>query len=192
MRRQRKEHGDEVLSPVEAAAHVLAGLIAAVMIARFVVELAPAGSEYRTSLRADALLLGCLLALVPWQPTRAVAAAAAVALVMLSLASWRDDQTALGYSVVALAALVIVAAAAGAQWGSAGPLGRIGRASYGAYLWHLPLFAVLGAGLPGIFATLVVAEASFRWLEEPLRVRLRGSDDRVPRRAVEVHIVAAA
>ncbi|MFM7685345.1 MAG: acyltransferase family protein, partial [Actinomycetota bacterium] len=62
---------------------------------------------------------------------------------------------------------------------SFGPLVHLGRISYGLYLFHWPVFALLSAGRVGLdgwslfgvrmAATLAVAEASFHLLEQPLR-----------------------
>ncbi len=90
-----------------------------------------------------------------------------------------------GYLVVALGVAVVIFVSVTNQ---NGPLARalgnpvfryIGKISYGAYLWHFPLFAALDAerlhiyGLPlllvRILATLGIASVSFYAVEEPLR-----------------------
>ena len=67
------------------------------------------------------------------------------------------------------------------------PLVVLGQMSYGIYLWHIALFAAtawgmrrlhLGAnpatrGIMAVALTLVVATASYRWVERPLRARIR-------------------
>lgn len=61
---------------------------------------------------------------------------------------------------------------------SRAPLRRIGAISYSAYLWHWPLLAFYryGYGEPGLTAgciifvlTLLLAELSYRWIEQPVR-----------------------
>ena len=56
------------------------------------------------------------------------------------------------------------------------PLVEVGKRSYGLYLWSWPIFVIVGAtdGTVGPFViamliTVVVAEASYRWLETPVR-----------------------
>ena len=57
------------------------------------------------------------------------------------------------------------------------PVVAVGRRSYGLYLYHWPVF-VLGRELPlplwkinllGLLVTVAVAEASYRWIETPVR-----------------------
>lgn len=100
------------------------------------------------------------------------------------------DTSALAYRgglvVLCLLALVMVLAAAEGGAGgsfrrafSARPLPHIGRVSYPWYLWHWPVWLFLTADrlhLPGpaaTFAQLVVsyvlAEATHRWVEQPIR-----------------------
>ncbi len=61
------------------------------------------------------------------------------------------------------------------------PLVQIGKRSYGLYLWSWPIFVVFGAtdGSVGPFVgamvlTVVVAEASYRFLETPVRTGIIG------------------
>ena len=118
-------------------------------------------------MRADALLLGCLLAMVTWRPSGALAAAAAGVVVILSVTFWGLD----GFGLAALASVVLVAWVRGKsspRW-----LSGLGRISYGAYLWHLPLYLWFGPAV-GIPLALLVAAVSFRWFEEPVRRRLTG------------------
>ncbi len=60
------------------------------------------------------------------------------------------------------------------------PVDWIGKRSYGIYLWHWPIFVHSRPGIDvhgptvlihvaRIAATLVVAEASYRWIEQPIR-----------------------
>ena len=80
---------------------------------------------------------------------------------------------------------------------SFGPLVHLGRISYGVYLYHWPVFAVLGpsrVGLEGwalfgvrMAVTLVIAELSFHLLEQPLRHGVTA-----PRRVAAITVAAAA
>ncbi|HWW55139.1 MAG TPA: acyltransferase family protein, partial [Acidimicrobiales bacterium] len=76
------------------------------------------------------------------------------------------------------------------------PLAALGRVSYGVYVYHWPLFVLLDSqhtGLRGVWlglvrlcATGVVAGASYRFLEQPIRQR------RWPRRTVRPALVLAS
>jgi peptidoglycan/LPS O-acetylase OafA/YrhL len=90
-----------------------------------------------------------------------------------------------GYFLVALGVAVVIFTAVTNQLGSVSrALGNrvfqyVGKISYGTYLWHFPLFAILSAsrlhliGYPllmvRIAVTLLVATASFYLVEEPVR-----------------------
>jgi peptidoglycan/LPS O-acetylase OafA/YrhL len=77
-----------------------------------------------------------------------------------------------------VAVLVVVHPAAGGLRASLGwsPLVAIGQRSYGLYLWHWPIFVVMGAThgsvarvLPALAVTAIVSEACYRWVELPVR-----------------------
>ncbi|HWD51010.1 MAG TPA: acyltransferase family protein [Acidimicrobiales bacterium] len=90
-----------------------------------------------------------------------------------------------GFFLVAVGVAVVIFTAVTHQWGSVSralgvrPLQYVGKISYGAYLWHFPLFAMLSAsslhliGYPllviRIGVTLLVATISFYVVEEPIR-----------------------
>jgi peptidoglycan/LPS O-acetylase OafA/YrhL len=117
---------------------------------------------YGTDVRADGLLLGAALALVPsgswawlarWmaQPIAIFLAASAVLGAVLVL----DDGIGWGampwFTIVAAAsATLLVAALDGPRWFvralGVAPLAWLGRLSYGVYLWHFPIGNWIGRG----------------------------------------------
>ena len=153
---------------------------------------------YATDTRASGFLLGAALALA-WTPAewtvtppRPVGAvldiAGAVALVLLGVELFNDSEfdPALyqqgGFLRVGLLVVALITAAT-REHGKlrillAGRgLGWVGRRSYGLYLYHWPVFALVrGAPDEGwlldavaLTVTFGVAEASYRWLETPIR-----------------------
>jgi peptidoglycan/LPS O-acetylase OafA/YrhL len=138
--------------------------------------------------RADALMIGCLLAFVIERlTTRSVARAAAVGAIVLggalpwgSIGSWT-------LLPVALASAGVIAWAAGA--GSRGPafgllcstpMVGLGKISYGVYLWHLPVVRLMGQDLHpvgqlalGLGLSIALAWVSWRFVEMPVLDRVR-------------------
>ena len=88
------------------------------------------------------------------------------------------------FPLIVLAMVVLILAALTApgirRALSVAPLVVLGRLSYGIYLWHLIVFAMVGRACAGtvahiglsIVVTLAIAGASYRYLERPLRARL--------------------
>jgi peptidoglycan/LPS O-acetylase OafA/YrhL len=110
-----------------------------------------------------------------------------------------------GFLVFSATALVAVLATAhchgiAARVLACAPMRWLGERSYGVYLWHWPVFVFtrphldlptgsLGALAVRIPATLLLAEASYRWVESPIRTRglvavLRSSFGGIPERAI--------
>ncbi|MEV4512601.1 acyltransferase family protein [Dactylosporangium sp. NPDC049525] len=155
--------------------------------------LRPGRVYFGSDTRAAALLAGCALAaalpVVARYPVarRAAAVGGTVLLGAFAVLAGGGDAWLYhgGFALVAIAAaavlgeLATVPGSPAARLLGAAPLAWMGRISYGAYLWHWPLFAVLDAertGLTGprLFAvrvatTLAVAAVSFFAVEEPLR-----------------------
>lgn len=96
-----------------------------------------------------------------------------------------------GFLLLALVVALLVSAASHpgvplGRWMGTQPWRYLGQRSYGLYLWHWPIFMVTRPGLdtpvdgPALLVlrlglTVLVAEASYRWLEMPIR---RGAIDR--------------
>ncbi|SKC35863.1 acyltransferase family protein [Krasilnikoviella flava] len=154
----------------------------------------PAAAYFVTTTRLWELALGGLVAAAvtvrPWRlsaPVRATLAWAGLAAVLAAVVLL-DGSTPFPGVAAALptvgAALVIAAAADGARGGPGGllalrPVQWLGDVSYSVYLWHWPLIVVvpyvlgraLGAAeLVGVvLASLLLAAATKRWVEDPLR-----------------------
>jgi peptidoglycan/LPS O-acetylase OafA/YrhL len=174
----------------------------------------PSRVYYGTDTRAQALLIGALLAVVMVRlppltrrlarltPVLGVAGLAALAALFATVSGQGARLYQGGFVVVALASVATVAAVA--LPGATGPANRalawwpavaIGRVSYGLYLWHWPIFVYMTPdriGLTGaelaaarIAVTLVVATVSFVVVEQPIRRHgLRGIADRLRRAGV--------
>jgi peptidoglycan/LPS O-acetylase OafA/YrhL len=156
---------------------------------------------YGTDTRAVELLVGAMLAAavsrgdrarIPPRVERAAALVSPAALVAL-IAAWAttsqsDPRLARGLLALhAVGVAVIIVAGLGtglvARMLAMTPLRWLGRVSYGVYLYHWPLFLWLTperVGLDGawldavrIGATLLVAWASYQWLEQPIRAGVR-------------------
>lgn len=182
--------------PLATVLAVAAGASIVAMAASHVPGADTARAYYGTDTRAAELLVGALLALwmgrkgraVPGRRRLAVALPAGVVLASV-IAAWarvpQDDARLYqgGFALHALATALLVAAAQ--EPGpvrallSVRPLRALGRLSYGAYLYHWPVFLWLDGTRTGldpaplfavrIAATLALAVASYHLVEHPIR-----------------------
>ncbi|MDN5861596.1 MAG: acyltransferase, partial [Pseudonocardia sp.] len=182
---------------VMAGAALLLGLASAVAMAVSYDPDGGSLAYYATSARASGFLLGAALALL-WRPeawTRqmptwlrlvldAVGITALVAIIVGFVETSEFDAAFYhGGGFLRLGLLTVVVILAATRAGAVGallataPLVAVGKRSYGLYLYHWPLF-VLFRDLPAptwlrnalaLLCTAVVTEASYRWIETPIR-----------------------
>ncbi len=158
----------------------------------------PSRVYYGTDTRAQALLVGALLAVVMVRlpaftrrfarltPALGCAGLGALVVLFLTMSGERSALYQGGFAVVAVASVATVAAVA--LPGARGPVHAVlglrpavgvGRMSYGLYLWHWPIFVFMTpdrVGLTGaelaaarITVTFVVAAVSYVAVEMPIR-----------------------
>ncbi len=114
---------------------------------------------FSTFARADAILVGSALALLGWRAWPPVVAFVGIlGLLVVSLSGLSHD-LAIPLSILSASAVIM------SRFPLLGRLAPIGRRAYSLYLWNWPLTLLLGA--PGFVATILVAEASYRFAERP-------------------------
>jgi peptidoglycan/LPS O-acetylase OafA/YrhL len=144
----------------------------------------------QTEVRLDALIIGALLAYglkMGWRPPRRIGAyawagAAVIAIVTFTTAPWTGWMFQGGYTLVAVAAaLVICAAVEGetvlARSLAVRPARALGKLSYSIYLWHGLIFIAVARAWPGhtgldwlvvaVGLTAVASVASYYLIERP-------------------------
>lgn len=171
-------------------AGVLGGTSAATCAALFLAGSPVDRVYYGTDTRAQSLMVGALLAVLPLESFRSVwlwGVAGALAL-LFALHSVQGNGPFLyegGFLFVAVAAALVVALTVSrpdhplSRALSGRALRYTGRISYGLYLYHWPLFLLLNQARTGIggtplllirfAATFAVAAASFHFIENPVR-----------------------
>ena len=144
---------------------------------------------FGTDTRADALLLGCLLAAIRmrhpgWSPTPLLGPIALMSFGLLAVLPLVDVfGPSSGYGSIALASIGVVAGALGDDRCSRGlaarPLVWLGERSYSLYLVHVPVFMYLNQLLATlapaarvgtqVVVALALSALLFRYVERPLR-----------------------
>ncbi len=151
----------------------------------------PNAAYWATPARLGEILVGAALAALGlgrewrgrWLPWAGLAGLLVIAVAAIT---WPPDRGPAYTGWLGVFALASAALIAGLQVPgplrrlfSVRPLVHLGRISYGVYLYHWPVFALLDARRTGLdgwglflvqsVVTLAVAEASFTWIEQPIR-----------------------
>jgi peptidoglycan/LPS O-acetylase OafA/YrhL len=168
-----------------ARGRVLQVAIAGVVIGS-AIRLATTGDfEYfATVTRADAILVGCILAVTKPRWPAGVGLAGVIVLVVASLLNPVHD-------IAIPAAMIATAAVIGGRLEPLGVLAPVGLRAYSLYLWNWPMtlmFGTVGAIAP--LLTVVVGEISYRLLEKP--VLHRGGSRSASSRSVQKPALPAA
>jgi peptidoglycan/LPS O-acetylase OafA/YrhL len=166
----------------------------------------PVRLAYFAVWRADALLVGCVLALLlgpalrlPRRLLAAAGMAGAAVVIVASLQAMSDVyltgwMTAVPFATAAVVLSLLTAPGLLGRVLVARPLRWTGRISYGLYLWHFPLFVMLRPSLErlpaaveiavGVAVSYAAATISFRLVEQPFLRYKRRYSARRPRQAV--------
>jgi peptidoglycan/LPS O-acetylase OafA/YrhL len=147
----------------------IVALAVAVAVLPWRLYVATSTAGYRTFLgtdtNADALLLGCAIAILRPRLSKLSGLAGIAGLIVVS-ELWRSSaDTVPLFSLAAVTSTVAVAACP--MFLSWGPLAYVGKISYGLYLWH---YLLMWSGIPWpivVIGSVVVASLSHRFLEQP-------------------------
>jgi peptidoglycan/LPS O-acetylase OafA/YrhL len=188
-------------------------------IARHVIGLPGPYLEYATECRADAIIAGCLFALMLssskgkdlleyLDDNGGLILSSAVALLLFSIVVRHEEFRAVArWTVQSIGAALLVASCAfGGQirrlrsWLASAPMRFFGRISYSVYLYHLLIFKLVKTHLGhdwrffpiNIGASVVVASLSYLLIEDPLKPLRRrfGSNVRSVRSTSDVPVKA--
>jgi peptidoglycan/LPS O-acetylase OafA/YrhL len=142
--------------------------IAAIIVASAIRLVATGPLEYFSTItRADAILVGCVLALIRPSWPAWIAAIGLVALIAVPMLDPSHD-------VMIPVAMIATAAVIGGRLRPLGRLAPVGLRAYSLYLWNWPMTILFGSVfLVAPLLTIVVGELSFRLLEAPVLHRGR-------------------
>lgn len=155
---------------------VIAGFVASTALRYFFAPWAESRALWGTDVRADALLIGCGLALVLTRRSIRLPSAALVAggvgFGSIAIIGTPPVLLAGGLTIVALSSAVLVldVATTTRRFLAWAPLRWVGSISYGLYLWHPFLFNAF-PDLPHVALVgpaVLIAVASSRWIEQPI------------------------
>ena len=151
-----------------ARGRVLQIAIAGIVAASVLRLVADGPLEYFSTItRADAILVGCVVALLRPRWPSSVAVGGVVGLVVVALVNPVHD-------IAIPAAMVATAAVIAGRFEPLGVLAPLGLRAYSLYLWNWPMTLLFGSiGVLAPVLTVLVAEISYRLLEAP--VLRRGS-----------------
>lgn len=160
-----------------------AAVIALTIVARLWLD--ARGEQVYELMHWDALMLGCLLALAPvkiplW------AGWVAVGLVAVLSVETPESLGVHTFLITAVIGFVLVATATSMPWLRADWLRYFGRISYGLYLWHALLLRFGWHAVPSVLLSILLADLSFRIVEQ----RFMNSRGRLAKRVPIVAIEA--
>lgn len=173
---------------------VAAALLVSLLPSALVTPIKPAAAFFLLPTRAWEMLAGGVVYLLmparlPGIAVPRVLEALGLGLILMSLA-WADAARWPGHQAVLPVlgtCLVLMAGRARSMWTAMAPLQALGRWSYSVYLWHWPVVVALAylslqrqaaAVAVGLVLALCLGAASYRWLENPARLRLSHSSRR--------------
>lgn len=126
------------------------------------------GADIYRSMRWDALLVGCWLAVA--RPRLERLAPLGVVVLAWYVIWMPDPLRPADFTVTAAAACLVVAGAHRWRWLQAGWLCYFGSISYGLYLWHVLLLRAFDVTpVVTVAASVLLAHLSLRFVENPLR-----------------------
>jgi peptidoglycan/LPS O-acetylase OafA/YrhL len=154
---------------------LVVGIVASASI-RSILGTATDATVFRPDVRADAILVGCLLAFVRLRASRLTGWLGVAVLVIALFGPQMSSATVITFAT--LGAVAIVTSADRLSFLRNRVLVRVGTISYGLYLWHYAIARIIDP--TNIFATVLVVDLAFalarvseRWFERPFRQRRR-------------------